>query len=509
MNERQTNSVELDDARESQLMQSGRAPAVDKDFVSWLDARMKSAEWATYSRGSEDFLGIETDLEKLSKSDPATARKLWVEHAAPGTALPIYLTPEYEATQARRAPDAADAKGSPERAPEGAQKPTGEHAKNSGYKIPAEISTRYLVTDNKFFFRDAVNKLAFEDRGRRMVTEHNNPDVAKSLVDMASAKGWNKIKVNGHEDFKAEVWLQATLKGIEVTGYKPKDVDLAKLQELQSSRAKNSIEHDGSKVQSKARAPERAPDEEKAYAAPVQNKADNFKGKLLDQGHADYDFDPKNDKSYFVKLETANGTKMHWGMDLERAMEHAGSKIGELVELERLGKKPVTVQEKHFDAQGVLIGYKPVETERVEWKATALSKAQEATVAVAKVAEVAINAPTTKMVQAERTTSAAPKAKPDERVRDDAQPTKSTKAPPLSGDYKVAATVLEKLLKKEGVSPDVLKRVRNTAAEMLRDMEVKGRPAPGVKVFDRAATRERPREKLVTKSKENQQERSR
>lgn len=110
--------------------------------------------------------------------------------------------------------------------------------KQSEYEIPSLLKRKYLSIEQSFYFRDKENALAFRDHGLRLITTYNDPDVAVSMVELAEAKSWRKILVRGHENFKREVWLQASLKGIEVKGYKPKEVDLAKLIELQESRSK-------------------------------------------------------------------------------------------------------------------------------------------------------------------------------------------------------------------------------------------------------------------------------
>jgi hypothetical protein len=102
----------------------------------------------------------------------------------------------------------------------------------------ADLEKKYVVADDKFFFRGRENALAFEDKGKTLSTEHNDSDVARSMVDLAQAKGWSSIKLSGHDDFKREAWLQASMKGIEVTGYKPKDVDMARLDELKAAHTK-------------------------------------------------------------------------------------------------------------------------------------------------------------------------------------------------------------------------------------------------------------------------------
>jgi Large polyvalent protein-associated domain 7 len=102
----------------------------------------------------------------------------------------------------------------------------------------AELEKKYLIAEDKFFFRGRENAVAFEDKGKSLATEHNDPDVARSMVSLAESKGWSSIKLSGHENFKREAWLQASMKGIEVTGFTPKEVDLARLDEMRAAEKK-------------------------------------------------------------------------------------------------------------------------------------------------------------------------------------------------------------------------------------------------------------------------------
>jgi hypothetical protein len=111
---------------------------------------------------------------------------------------------------------------------------------------PERVRKRYLRAGNQYFLKDAPYQLAFEDLGPYLVTEHNRPDVVESMVEMASAKSWTRIRVSGHEAFRSEVWLQGTLLGIEVRGYEPKAADLARLADARQARPKNRMEVDAS-----------------------------------------------------------------------------------------------------------------------------------------------------------------------------------------------------------------------------------------------------------------------
>ena len=103
--------------------------------------------------------------------------------------------------------------------------------------IPSAIQKRFTTVGtekgNRFYYRDAKSRLAFEDFGSRMSTEHSDAMVIISMVEMAVAKGWTKMKISGHADFKHEIWLEASLRGIEISGYQAKDIDIARLNERQ------------------------------------------------------------------------------------------------------------------------------------------------------------------------------------------------------------------------------------------------------------------------------------
>ena len=124
-------------------------------------------------------------------------------------------------------------------------------------------------------------------------------------------------------------------------------------------------------------------DQESAAAAPsgrsgavVKLRDGALAGKLLEHGEANYQFDPKKEKSYYVKLETERGERTVWGVDLGRAVAASGVAIGERVTVEKLGSKPVTAKERVFDKDGKEVGERPVDTHRNEWKVGSLEKAE-------------------------------------------------------------------------------------------------------------------------------------
>jgi hypothetical protein len=235
--------------------------------------------------------------------------------------------------------------------------------------VPKSVGKKFIQADNTFYFRDAENRVAFEDRGRKMVTDHNHPEVVSSMVDMAESKGWSKLKVAGHDDFKRQVWLEASMRGIEVSGFTPKDVDLAKLAELQQAQRTNSIAQDTS------REPERAAGDTGRSAAVAQREQrvqeaaeKGIAGVLIEHGAAPYLNDPENKQSYYVKYRDAKGQEQTtWGVDLQRAIGESGAKIGDNVKLENLGKQWVSVEVPVKDKAGKVIGTEPKEVHRNTW----------------------------------------------------------------------------------------------------------------------------------------------
>jgi hypothetical protein len=75
-------------------------------------------------------------------------------------------------------------------------------------------------------------------------------------------------------------------------------------------------------------------------------------GVLLDHGSAPFENDSNNKPSYFVKIQAANGERVVWGVDLERAIDDANVQKGDKIGLENLGKQMVTVTGPKRDEKG-------------------------------------------------------------------------------------------------------------------------------------------------------------
>ncbi|GAB3742122.1 hypothetical protein GCM10028794_28280 [Silanimonas algicola] len=124
---------------------------------------------------------------------------------------------------------------------------------------PPGFDSRFIAVGTRFFTKDqAADKqpqFVFRDKGARLeVAETFRPADISALVDVAEARGWSSIKLTGTEEFRRAMWLEASLRGMDVRGFTPTPEDKARLSALQAERAPaqkqapkepNAIERDG------------------------------------------------------------------------------------------------------------------------------------------------------------------------------------------------------------------------------------------------------------------------
>lgn len=283
------------------------------------------------------------------------------------------------------------------------------------------LTNRYLITEGKYFFRDRQQVLAFEDSGQRISTMHDDREVARSMIDLAEAKDWHSIKLKGSEDFKREAWLEASLRGMQVRGFRPKENDKARLYDIlerTATRTPNTIEQAQTEGRDFSDAPsDYAPraqnrpataepqhlgkrqqqelqmlrallrdrgDSEKAVemtaslASEQLVKNRNYVGKLLDHGAAPYEHNKDEADSYYVVLETPRGEKTIWGVDLKRAMEETKIERGTDIVLSQVGRKEVTVPTHERTSDGQRTPEKVwVGAQRNDWEITTVDSMRD------------------------------------------------------------------------------------------------------------------------------------
>jgi len=123
-----------------------------------------------------------------------------------------------------------------------------------GYDVPAHIAARYMVKDGRFWKLDglaaglgtssgaqrdptATTQPHFEDVGARLNSRQNDRATIADMVTVAKAKNWDSIVVRGSETFRRNAWIEASLAGVDVKGFKPAESDEALLEAAQRERA--------------------------------------------------------------------------------------------------------------------------------------------------------------------------------------------------------------------------------------------------------------------------------
>jgi hypothetical protein len=226
--------------------------------------------------------------------------------------------------------------------------------------IPDHIRKRFVQVGHRYYFSDGAH--AFTDRGARLVTPSENTEVVKSLIAIAEARGWKEISVTGSERFRKEAWVAASALGVKVRGYTPTEFERAHLaRRLAREAAGSAGVAEPSAPSGTGRSAESRHDPDRAKG-PIT-------GRLIDHGVAAYRHDPQEPISYFVKIETPQGEREIWGVDLKRALQESLTqpKIGDEIALRAVRRDTVTVREIERDTEGKVVGQKPLDTHRNRW----------------------------------------------------------------------------------------------------------------------------------------------
>lgn len=97
--------------------------------------------------------------------------------------------------------------------------------------VPPSLMDRYLIERDlrgrpERFYRDhRTSDPAFRDAGRRLSADRAYPDTVADMLKVAQHRGWSRVKVEGEEAFRREVWVQARSFGMEVRGYRARGRD--------------------------------------------------------------------------------------------------------------------------------------------------------------------------------------------------------------------------------------------------------------------------------------------
>jgi len=256
----------------------------------------------------------------------------------------------------------------------GKRQPEGKKPRDRAREIPEDVRKRFTQVGNQFFFPDGTR--AFTDRGSRIISRSENTEVIKSLITIAQARGWTDLTLTGTERFRRDAWFVARQAGLEVRGYKPSSYEegrlvrsLARGSEARPPEGRADRPAGDSSRRDREREESRGVSASSARREPKERGNALHIGRLADHGAAPYRHDPKNAMSYFVRLETSDGDREIWGVDLHRALKESLTRpdIGDEVGLRAVRRDAVTLQEPTRDKDGKVVGNRPLTAHRNRW----------------------------------------------------------------------------------------------------------------------------------------------
>ncbi|EPN0316313.1 LPD7 domain-containing protein [Vibrio vulnificus] len=263
---------------------------------------------------------------------------------------------------------------------------------NRSYAIADLVASKNLKKGEVTYKTALEGKPVFVDRGDRIRFTDKKPSDSTVLagIQMAAEK-FGSVQLKGTPEFIQQVLEQAAKNDIQVV-FNPKELheefNLIKA-ELNSKNAiidgdvmeekdQNTI------VNSSADANKQANENFESYESesqesPVQSESQESpvqpeKITLVSYGSAPYKNIQENKRSYFVEL--SDGTT-HWGIDLNRAVQESGVKIGDEVNVERLAKRLVEIDKDVMDDNGKKIGTEKAEVNRFDWKIEVVTPKEE------------------------------------------------------------------------------------------------------------------------------------
>jgi putative DNA primase/helicase len=430
------------------------------DEVEWKDFNI--SEMARRNEARSAVIDIRQDLLKIAATDPTRAARIWDEHVPSFVPRPDELPAKAPETLdlntiepgRRRRRTSAEPFVEPSQALGGKASDQARAGAERVERVPpiqastqreeddprAErmrllmdgLNRQYLKSDDKYHFRDRTGEVAFEAQEKKLLTQHQAPAVVSSMIDLAEARGWSSLKLSGTEEFRREAWLQASVRGLETSGYRPDKLDKARLEELQKERTLaapvnaimenvpkaarseswtsqfDQVAEDGKREQ---RIPLTQGQDQflRAMEATMRHRGDAPKaiekaralavekltservhlGTLVEVGTAPYQ-DKRGEKpSHFVTLEDDKGQRSKiWGVDLPRALEASGAEPGQKVAVVYRGQKPVEVDVKVRNADGDILGTRRQTVERNTWEVVPFDRLRdEAKASVTKAIE--------------------------------------------------------------------------------------------------------------------------
>lgn len=202
---------------------------------------------------------------------------------------------------------------------------------------------RARFSQNVHYLDKQSDKTLFVDTGKAITLrrEAMSESAVKVALELAKERFGSTLTIKGSEEFKRLVVETVAKNGLDVHF-----TDKGMNQLLSERRAEIEAEREGATITAAdLDQPEPVgPEQTSASAEAEVDDPSVIKGVLLDHGDAPYKHDPKQNMSYYVRLMTAAGEKMYWGVGLKDAMEAQDFRLGQAIRLKDMGTVPVLVR---------------------------------------------------------------------------------------------------------------------------------------------------------------------
>ncbi|MGB3179163.1 MAG: LPD7 domain-containing protein [Albidovulum sp.] len=217
-------------------------------------------------------------------------------------------------------------------------------------------------------------------RGDALHTRNADRSTAMDMIELAAHRGWSSMKVKGPQDFRREMWIEATAQGIKVQGYRPNDKDRAEADRRADLIGERVIERtdagrsaDGIRSESGARPSNSA--KTASNVVPMIDYQKGIEGKITGIGTAPYRDRVGASSTPYVALELADGRSHKlWGVALPDMIDRHELKVGDRAAIFDDGRKAVTVKTRDPKTGED----RDVETFRREWGARDIERARSA-----------------------------------------------------------------------------------------------------------------------------------
>lgn len=94
------------------------------------------------------------------------------------------------------------------------------------------LGGRFIGDENGNYRRPGEKTIALRDENNEIVLNDKQIETFMAGLELAKAKGWSAIEVEGSKRFRREAWMRGQQEGMEVVGYEPTSLDLDTLAQM-------------------------------------------------------------------------------------------------------------------------------------------------------------------------------------------------------------------------------------------------------------------------------------